>query len=53
MMGDFTPEAIAIAAEATVFDWSEALGVSMSSDVSTNRRAMLRLAALYHPDKGS
>lgn len=28
MMEDFTPEAIEIAVEATVFDWSEVLGAS-------------------------
>ena len=52
MMEDVTPEAFEITVEAAVFDWSEVLGVSATSDVLTIRRAMLRLAALYHPDKG-
>ena len=52
MLEDFTAETIEITVEAAVFDWSEVLGVPMSSDVSTIRQAMLRLAALYHPDKG-
>jgi len=53
MMEDFMPETIEITAEAAVFDWTEVLGVSVNSDVPTIRQAMLRLAALYHPNKGS
>ena len=52
MMEDFTPEAFEIAPKATDFDWSNVLEVSVNSDVWTIRRAMLRLAALSHPDKG-
>jgi DnaJ-domain-containing protein 1 len=38
-------------AEAT-FSWAEVLGVSPNAEPAEVRRAMTRLALLYHPDKG-
>ena len=52
MMEDHTPEALEIALEAAAFSWSEVLGIPIGSDVPAVRKAMLRLASIYHPDKG-
>jgi hypothetical protein len=49
---DQSPEALAIALQETKFVWTEVLGVAPSADLPTARRAMARLAALYHPDRG-
>ncbi len=45
-------EALVIALEETTFSWAEVLGVGPSSEPAEARRAMTRLAVLYHPDKG-
>jgi len=52
MMEDYTPEALKIAVEAANFSWSEVLGIPAGSDLLAVRKAMLRLASIYHPDKG-
>lgn len=52
MMEDYTPEALEIAVETADFSWNEVLGVPPDSDVSATRQATLRMALLYHPDKG-
>ncbi len=52
MMEDYTPETLETAVEAADFSWSEVLGIPAGSDVSAVRKAMLRLASIYHPDKG-
>ena len=52
MMEHFTPEALEITVEAADFSWSEVLGIPAASDALAVRKAMLRLALIYHPDKG-
>ena len=37
---------------AAQFSWAEVLGVSPDAEPTEARRAMTRLAVLYHPDKG-
>jgi transcriptional regulator with XRE-family HTH domain len=37
---------------AAKFSWAEVLGVSPDAEPTEARRAMTRLAVLYHPDKG-
>ena len=48
---EFTPEALAIMLEDAAFSWHETLGVTPGADASTARRAMTKLALIYHPDK--
>ncbi len=47
-----TPDGVEIMVEDAEFRWHEILGVSANADQATLRRAMTRLAMLYHPDKG-
>jgi transcriptional regulator with XRE-family HTH domain len=47
-----SPEAIQIRLEETEFAWHETLGVPSNADAAALRRAMARLALIYHPDKG-
>jgi transcriptional regulator with XRE-family HTH domain len=47
-----SPEAILILLEEIEFAWHETLGVPPNADVAALRRAMARLALIYHPDKG-
>ena len=47
-----SPEAIQILLEETQFTWHETLGVPPNADAAALRRAMARLALIYHPDKG-
>jgi DnaJ-domain-containing protein 1 len=49
---EFTPEALAIMIEEAAFSWHETLGVSPRADVRTARKAMTKLALIYHPDTG-
>jgi DNA-binding transcriptional regulator YdaS (Cro superfamily) len=51
-LAEFTPEALAIMLEESAFSWHETLGVSPHADASTARKAMTRLALIYHPDTG-
>ena len=47
-----SPEAIRIMLEEITFAWHETLGVPPNADPAALRRAMARLALIYHPDKG-
>ena len=47
-----SPEAIQIMLEEITFAWHETLGVPPNADPAALRRAMARLALIYHPDKG-
>jgi transcriptional regulator with XRE-family HTH domain len=47
-----TPDGVEIMVEDAEFRWHEILGVAPNADQATLRRAMTRLAMLYHPDKG-
>ena len=47
----FTLEGLDIMFEEAAFRWHEILGVSPEADAIAARRAMTRLALLYHPDK--
>ncbi len=47
-----TPDGVEIMVENAEFRWHEILGVAPNADQATLRRAMTRLAMLYHPDKG-
>jgi transcriptional regulator with XRE-family HTH domain len=47
-----TPDGVEIMVEDAEFRWHETLGVAPNADQATLRRAMTRLAMLYHPDKG-
>jgi DnaJ-domain-containing protein 1 len=47
-----SPEAIQILLEDIEFAWHETLGVRPNADAAALRRAMARLALIYHPDKG-
>ena len=49
---ELTPELIAVMLEEATFRWHEVLGIPPGSDASAARRAMTRMALLYHPDKG-
>jgi transcriptional regulator with XRE-family HTH domain len=49
---EFTPEGLDIMVDEAAFHWHEILGVSPGADATAARRAMTRLALLYHPDKG-
>jgi DNA-binding transcriptional regulator YdaS (Cro superfamily) len=52
VLAEFTPEALAIMLEEAAFSWYETLGVSPRTDASTARKAMTKLALIYHPDTG-
>lgn len=45
-------DALICSLAATHFSWAEVLGVSPDAEATEARRAMTRLAVLYHPDKG-
>lgn len=47
-----TPDGLEIMVEETEFRWHETLSVSPYADAATLRRALTRLAMIYHPDKG-
>jgi transcriptional regulator with XRE-family HTH domain len=47
-----TPDGLEIMVEDAALSWHETLGVAPNADQATLRRAMTRLAMLYHPDKG-
>ena len=49
---ELSPEAVTIMLEEETFTWHEVLGIPPSADATAARRAMTRLALLYHPDKG-
>jgi hypothetical protein len=46
-----TPDVVDIMVEEAEFRWHEILGVAPNADQATLRRAMTRLAMLYHPDQ--
>ena len=52
VLAGITPEELDIRLEEAVFAWHEVLGVAPNADVDTARRAVARLALLYHPDTG-
>ena len=52
LLAEVTPEELDIRLEEAVFAWHEVLGVAPNADVDTARRAVTRLALLYHPDTG-
>ncbi len=52
VLQDTSPEAIQIRLEEIAFAWHETLGVPPNADATALRRAMARLALIYHPDKG-
>ena len=52
VLQDTSPEAIQIRLEEIQFAWHETLGVPPNADATALRRAMARLALIYHPDKG-
>jgi hypothetical protein len=52
VLQDTSPEAIRILLEEIEFAWHEILGVPPNADAAALRRAMARLARIYHPDKG-
>ena len=45
-------EALICSLAGAKFSWAEVLGVSPHAETAEARRAMTRLAVLYHPDKG-
>jgi transcriptional regulator with XRE-family HTH domain len=47
-----SPDALDILLEETRFSCHELLGVPPKADAAALRRAMTRLALIYHPDKG-
>ncbi len=47
---ELTPEALSILLEEATFSWREVLGVAPGTDNAGVRKAMARLALLYHPD---
>jgi DNA-binding transcriptional regulator YdaS (Cro superfamily) len=51
-LAEFTPEALAIMLEEAAFTWQETLGVPHGADADAARRAMTKLALIYHPDTG-
>jgi transcriptional regulator with XRE-family HTH domain len=52
VLADFSPETLAIMAAETAFSWHETLGVPPVADAGAARRAMTKLALIYHPDTG-
>jgi transcriptional regulator with XRE-family HTH domain len=52
LLEERSPEAITILVEETAFAWHETLGVPPTADAAALRRAMARLALIYHPDRG-
>jgi len=46
------PEALICSLLGAKFSWAEVLGVSPLAQPAEARRAMTRLAVVYHPDKG-
>lgn len=49
---EISPAQLEAMAEDEEFAWHEVLGVSQDADRATLRRALARLGALHHPDKG-
>jgi transcriptional regulator with XRE-family HTH domain len=49
---EHSAEGLIIALEEAKFSWAEVLGVKPDAEPAEARRAMTRLAVLYHPDKG-
>ena len=49
---EHSAEGLVIALDEAKFSWAEVLGVKPDAEPSEARRAMTRLALLYHPDKG-
>jgi len=49
---EISPDGLEIRLDAADFRWHETLGVSPNADPAAIRRAMTRLAVIYHPDKG-
>ena len=49
---EHSAEGLIIALEEAKFSWAEVLGVRPNAEPVEVRRAMTRLAVLYHPDKG-
>jgi transcriptional regulator with XRE-family HTH domain len=47
-----TPDGVEIMVEDAEFRWHEILGLSPNANVAALRRAMTKLAMIYHPDKG-
>jgi len=45
-------EALICSLAVAKFSWADVLGVSPHAEIAEARRAMTRLAVLYHPDKG-
>jgi transcriptional regulator with XRE-family HTH domain len=52
VLAELTPETLALLLEEAAFSWHETLGVPPDADATAVRRAMTRLARLYHPDTG-
>src|ERR1700722_11937115 len=52
VLAEITPEELEIRLAEASFAWHEVLGVAADADAATARRAMTRLALLYHPDTG-
>ena len=51
VLQDTSPEAIQIRLEEIAFAWHETLGVPPNADAAALRRAMARLALIYHPGR--
>jgi DnaJ-class molecular chaperone len=50
VLAEFTPETLAIMLAEATFRCHETLGILPGADASAIRRAMTRLALIYHPD---
>lgn len=49
---EHSAEALVLALEEASFSWAEVLSLKPNAEPMEARRAMTRLALLYHPDKG-
>jgi hypothetical protein len=52
VLAEIPPHTLAIRLATTAFAWHEVLGVAADANAATTRRAMTRLALVYHPDTG-
>jgi transcriptional regulator with XRE-family HTH domain len=51
-LDELTPDGLETMFEDAEFRWHETLGLSPNADVAALRRAMTKLAMIYHTDKG-